>query len=224
MSLFGESPPDNPSSGFGAAGQSKSSDLFGDEGEAPASKRDTPSGLFADNGADDSPWSMPTPKKQNRQDFVKNLLPPTQVPESYVDAYDTLIASEESRGAGLTLSAVRSLLASSNLSAGDQDRILDIVLPSGQDSASALGRGQFNVLLALIGLGQEEEEITLDSVDERRKRMSSYTRTRWKIVLIPCRSAGTEDILSRRNQIAATVESSRTGSADSITTDAKASS
>jgi len=184
MSLFGESPPDNPSTGFAAAaGQSKSAGLFGDETEAPASasNRDTPSGLFADNDANDSPWSMPTPKKQNRQTFVKNLLPATQVPDSYIDAYDTLLASEESRGAGVSLLTARKLLASSTLSASDQDRILNIVLPSGQDSASALGRGEFNVLLALIGLGQEEEEIGLDSVDERRKRETNCGYSGWSI-------------------------------------------
>lgn len=177
--MFGESPPDNSSSGFGAAGQSKSSDLFGDETADPASasasaaKRHTASDLFADNDSNASPWSMPTPKKQNRQNFVKTLLPATQVPDSYVDAYDILLTSEESRGAGISLATVRKLLASSKLRVADQDRILDIVLPSGQGSASALDRGELNVLLALIGLGQEEDEISLDSVDERRKRMPS---------------------------------------------------
>lgn len=119
---------------------------------------------------------MPTPKKQNRQNFVKNLLPATQVPDSYVDAYDALLDSEESRGAGISLTAVRKLLASSRLSASDQDRILNIVVP-GQQSASSVDRGEFNVLLALIGLAQEEEEISLDGVDERRKRMMCPKRT-----------------------------------------------
>jgi len=180
MSLFGESPPDDRSTGFGAAaaGASKpkpsSSDLFGDDASAPAANKNTSSGLFADNDAGDSPWSVPAPKKQNRQNIVRSLLPATQVPDSYIDAYDALLASEESRSTAISLTTVRKLLASSRLSASDQDRILNIVLPAGQQSASSLERGEFNVLLALIGLGQEEEDLSLDSVDERRKRTSHH--------------------------------------------------
>lgn len=119
---------------------------------------------------------MPTPKKQNRQNFVKNLLPATQVPDYYVDAYDTVLNSQERRGAGagagagVSLTAVRKLLQSSGLTAGDQEKVLNIVLPAGQESRSTLERGEFNVLLALVGLAQEEEELSLDAVDERRKR------------------------------------------------------
>lgn len=171
MSLFGESPPNTLS--FGATTQSKS--LFGDEPAAKTSStRESSTSLFADNNPNDSPWSMPTPKKQNRQNFVKNLLQVTQVPDSYVDAYHILLNSGEKRGAGVSLTAVRKLLQTSGLSASDQDRILNIVLPAGQGSTGALERGEFNVLLALIGLGQEEEEISLDGVDERRKRKSRY--------------------------------------------------
>lgn len=113
---------------------------------------------------------MPTPKKQNRQNFVKNLLPATQVPDYYIDAYDTVINSQDTRGAGLGLTAVRKLLQSSGLTAGDQEKVLNIVLPAGQESRSTLERGEFHVLLALVGLAQEEEELSLDAVDERRKR------------------------------------------------------
>jgi len=163
MSLFGESPPERPTSV--AAAHSKS--LFGDD-SVPEARNTTPS-LFADN-ADDSPWSLPTPKKAARKNLVKQLLPANEVPESYIDAFDNLLNSGEGRGGGISVPAVQKLLESSRLSSSDQERILSLVLPAGKDSTTSLGRSEFNVVLALIGLGQEEEEISLDSVDERRKR------------------------------------------------------
>ena len=205
MSLFGESPPDNSSAGL-RAGQSSSSGLFGDEtaSTAPASNKSHASGLFAENDANDSPWSLPTPKKQNRQNFVKNLLPATQVPDSYIDAYDIVLDSESSRGAGVSLITARNLLASSGLSASDQDRILNIILPAGQQSTSSLERGEFNVLLALIGLGQEGEEITLDSVDERRKRTLAFWHCTWNTLTI-FRPASIQAILPRRLEISCAI-------------------
>ncbi|KAK5103705.1 Sorting nexin mvp1 [Lithohypha guttulata] len=166
MSLFGESPPNSPS----VATEAQNKSLFGDE---PAAKRDTTSSsLFEDNSNDNnSPWSIPTPKKSNRQNFVKNLLPVNQVPDSYVDAYDNLLSAGQGHGAGVSLTAVRKALQSSQISLSDQGLVLNIILPAGQDSASSLERGEFNVLLALIGLAQEEEDIGLDAVDDRRKRL-----------------------------------------------------
>ena len=165
--MFGESPPETPSAG----NQSKAAGLFGDD--SSNIRAATSSGLFEDsnnNTTDDSPWSLPTPKKQNRSNFVKTLLPASQVPDSYVNAYDNLLSAGEGQGNGVSLSAVHKVLQSSQIKASDQDRILSIVLPSKQESTSALERGEFNVLLALVGLAQEEEDIGLDAVDERRKR------------------------------------------------------
>ncbi|KAK4938933.1 Sorting nexin mvp1 [Elasticomyces elasticus] len=158
MSLFGSSPTEN------APLNSKT--LFGDEPAQPA----TSSSLFADAGGD-SPWSMPTPKRNARQNLVKNLLPATDVPESYVDAYDTVLNATERTGVGIGVAAVKSILQSSNLSEQEQHRILNFVIPGGQESANGVGRSEFNVLLALIGLGQEGEDITLDGVDERRRKL-----------------------------------------------------
>lgn len=174
MSLFGDSPPATPSFGATASASAQSKSLFGDEPAAPA--RDSSSSLFADNTANDSPWTLPTPKKSARQNIVKTLLPATEVPDSYIDAYDLLLTSGESRGSGISLTAVRKILASSKLSASDQERILNLLRPTGGDSAAALERGEFNVLLALVGLGQEGEDITLDGVDERRRRGWSYRK------------------------------------------------
>ncbi|KAK4964619.1 hypothetical protein LTR28_003673, partial [Elasticomyces elasticus] len=158
MSLFGTSPDTLPA-------RPKSS-LFDDDA-APASK--TNSSLFADEsdtGAA-SPWDLPTPKKSARGNLVKTLLKPDEVPESYVDTYDGLLHSGEGRAGGsVSVAGVKRLLGGCGISGGDQATISQIV---GADASDGVGRGEFNVLLALIGLAQEGEELSLDSVDERRR-------------------------------------------------------
>lgn len=112
---------------------------------------------------------MPTPKKAARRELVKNLLPATDVPESYIDAYDKLLESNNRVGAGVGLTGVKNILQSSELNATAQSQVLNLVVPGGQESANGLTRSEFNVLLALLGLGQEGEDMTLDGVDERRR-------------------------------------------------------
>jgi sorting nexin-8 len=167
MSLFGTSPPSS------AAAAPNSNSLFGEQPAAAAST----SSLFADDSTE-SPWSMPTPKKAARQNMVKNLLPATDVPDFYIDAFDTLLnagdKSSSSVGTGISLTQVKNCLNSANLSPDDQSRILNLVVPAsgGQETINGLGRSEFNVLLALIGLAQEGDDVTLDGVDERRKSTS----------------------------------------------------
>lgn len=167
MSLFGESPPSN--SPFGKSSKT-AGDLFGEESPTKASTsasaaKQPDSSLFDSNNE----WSLPTPKKQSRQNYVKSLLPARQVPDYYIDAYDILLSAEDSAG-GVSLTAARKVLQSSGVTADDQQRILSIVVPVPEDSKS-LERSEVNVLLALIGLAQEQEDLTLDGVDERRGRM-----------------------------------------------------
>jgi sorting nexin-8 len=166
MSLFGSS-PDEP-----ARPQSKS--LFDDE---PTPGTTSNASLFADDTAtgDSSPWGMPTPKKAAPNELVKSLLPASDAPESYIDAYDAVLNTGERTGSGLSLTAVSKILQSTKISSSEQARILQLVAPTGTES-TGLGRSEFNVLLALIGLSQEGEEATLDGVDERRKStVSSFT-------------------------------------------------
>jgi hypothetical protein len=157
MSLFGDSPTGTPPH----AARSKQS-LFDDD----APKRSSAS-LFADDAVPtaDSPWSLPTPKKAARGNLLKSLLPSSEVPEMYVDACDKLLAMEGS-SSGVGSNAVRVLLEESGIDTDAQQTILGTVLP---DETKQLGRNETNVLIALIGLAQEGEEITLDGVDERRK-------------------------------------------------------
>ncbi|EEP80073.1 Mvp1p protein [Uncinocarpus reesii 1704] len=115
---------------------------------------------------------MPASKRISKQEVLKSLLPPTDVPESYVDAYDITLGSSDNRGnAGVGVGTARRMLTSTHLSSEQQSRIMNIVAPGGEVTAGSLGRSQFNVFLALVGLAQEGEDLTLDTVDERRKRL-----------------------------------------------------
>lgn len=162
MSLFG----DEPSESTQSSNKPKNS-LFDEEAPAkPAS-----GGLFANNDTlDKSPWDFVSPRKQQaRGNLVKTLLSPNEVPESYIDAWNALLGSEYSSGlSSITIDGVQKLLSGSSITRDQQELILRTVAPTG---ATSFGRGEFCVLLALIGLAQEEEDATLDSVDDRRRRM-----------------------------------------------------
>jgi sorting nexin-8 len=177
MSLFGTSPTDSalPNS------RTLSKSLFSDE---PTPGTASTSSLFADDGGDASPWSMPAPKKAARRELVKTLLPATDVPESYVDAYDNMLNSGQRVGSGVGLTGVKKILGTSGLATADQAAILHLLIPGGHESANGLGRSEFNVLLALIGLAQEGEDISLDGVDERRKSIVLSIDSTSRLLLI----------------------------------------
>ena len=164
MSLFGSSPDDSTLSAQPARPNQKSS-LFDDE-QTPDAKSGT--SLFEDEGTNGgSPWDMPTPKKAGKSDLVKRLLPPSDVPESYIDAFDALRETEyKAEGGEIGIAGIRKLIEGCGLNVSEQDRILKLVT-GGQ--RTGLARSEFNVLLALIALSQESEEASLDSVDERRR-------------------------------------------------------
>lgn len=134
--------------------------------------KSTTTALFADDdpGSDGSPWDLPTPRKQQtRADLIRNLLPASEVPDSYVEAFDTVVR-EDGSGGRVASGGVARTLAAAKLGADAQARIMGIVAPGGSSDGVSLGRGEFNVLLALIGLAQEGETVSLDGVDERRRR------------------------------------------------------
>lgn len=168
MSLFGTSPTDDsPALGNSAMGKSRNS-LFDDDNPMTRSTSDT---LFDDDvgeSGDASPWDMPTPRKQRtRADLLNGLLADVSIPDSYIETFDGALA-DDAAGGKVAASGITKILASAKLSADDQARIMSILAPAGD--AAALGRNEFNVLLALIGLAQEGETVSLDGVDERRQR------------------------------------------------------
>lgn len=177
MSLFGDSPTDNGPAlgssppgqgggGGGAGGAGGAGGLFDDE---PASGRNS-SSLFDDGSGASSPWDMPTPRKQqSRAELIRNLLPASDVPESYIETFDAVVREDGHEGQ-VTASGIAKLFAVARLDADAQARIMSLVAPGGSDVS--LSRNEFNVVLALIGLAQEGDIISLDGVDERRKSES----------------------------------------------------
>lgn len=162
-------------------GRSRSS-LFDDEANAT---KPTSSALFQDDDSSGgSPWDMPSPRKQQtRANVLRNLIPATDAPDSYLDTFDTIVR-EDGAGAGrATAGGVARVLAAAHLSADDQARIMGFVAPGGVGGDFRLGRDEFNVMLALVGLAQEGETVSLDGVDERRR--SEYLPMRHILPIIP---------------------------------------
>jgi sorting nexin-8 len=161
MSLFGSSPDESHAPALSSKSRSS---LFDDE---PSPAAGSKSSLFADDDdASGSPWAMPTPKKGGRAELIKNLLPSSSVPDSYVELFDNLV-TEDGAGGNISAAGVTKLLSSAKLGADQQSRINNIISSGGQ--LRELSRNEFNVLIALIALAQEGEDVTLDSVDERRR-------------------------------------------------------
>lgn len=145
--------------------------LFDDE-DGPMT-RSTSDTLFNDDefggSGRASPWDLPTPRKQqSRADLIRSLLDGVDIPDNYVEVFDNAVR-EDGSGAKVTSSGVTKTLAAAKLRADDQAQIMGILAPGG--NLELIGRSEFNVLLALIGLAQEGEAVSLDGVDERRRNL-----------------------------------------------------
>jgi sorting nexin-8 len=169
MSLFGDE-RDEPAA---LAAKSRIS-LFDDE---PSPATGSKSSLFADNdGPSASPWGMPTPKKAARGELIKSLLSASDVPDNYIDIFDNVAKGSDNVGGRISVNGIAKVLSAASLGADDQSRVVNVITSGGQ--LTDLSRNEFNVLLALIGLAQEHEEITLDGVDERRRSKKQFSNRR----------------------------------------------
>lgn len=167
MSLFGEPEADESPSMTSSFARSRQS-LFDEEDSNNPSNSNS---LFQDDdvagSGTASPWDMPTPRKQSsRADILRNLLPASDAPDSYVETFDSVVR-ENGSGGKVASGGVTRVLAAAKIGADDQARIMGIIAPGGGEVA--LGRNEFNVFLGLIGLAQEREAISLDGIDERRR-------------------------------------------------------
>lgn len=135
--------------------------------------RSTSDTLFTDDddlagSGTHSPWDMPTPRKQqSRADLIRSLLSGADVPDSYIEAFDHALHEDGAGGGKVSAAGVAKVLASAKLSADHQTQIQRIIAPGGVEAD--VGRDAFNVVLALIGLAQEGDTISLDGVDDRRR-------------------------------------------------------
>lgn len=156
MSLFGDE-PDAPSA-------RPKSGLFDDD---ETTKSKTSSSMFGDSSADvdeSSPWGFTPKKTTGKGSLVKSLLANADVPDLYIDTFDSLQA-----GGNVLAADARQLLGDSGVHNSAQDTIWNIV--TGRADIKSLGTSEFSILLALIGLAQEGEELSLDAVDERRRKL-----------------------------------------------------
>ncbi|KAF1815368.1 sorting nexin-like protein mvp1 [Eremomyces bilateralis CBS 781.70] len=186
MSLFGTSPP-------GTDRDRPKSSLFADDDDAfftpskgstrgtngtaavPSPVRMPSSSLFADdsngfakpesNGDEHSPWGLPTPKKAGRSELVRNLLRESEVPESYRDGWGRL----DTEGGVPSVTKLKEWVSQA-VGAANGERIWDIMGLTGRGDA-ALTANEFWVLLALVGLAEEGDDVSLDGVDERRRNL-----------------------------------------------------
>jgi hypothetical protein len=175
MSLFGDDPP---SSITPTRRPKASASLFADADDAdasgPASAAATAGSAAVTASSPLSSWTpVPSAKRASMRGaaLLRSLVPPGQAPDTYVDAYDRMAAENRSGGGGgVDAATVRDVLAQSGVDADAAVLIRKTVMP---DESRELGRAEVNVFLAMIGLAQEGEEVTLDGVDERRRSESS---------------------------------------------------
>lgn len=184
---------------MGHSAQRSKSSLFADEPFGGGNSALGSSSLFADDdGGSSSPWNNNTNKRTARHEIVKTLLPESDVPDNYIDAYDLVLSGGDRVGARVGLTSVREILSGSGLSASDQEKIFNLVVSGDGDDANGLGRSEFNVLLALVGLAQEGEDLTFDAVDDRRKSRRYLPFVGYLLVLLTSvRAPDSSELLSR---------------------------
>lgn len=160
MSLFGTSPDE---SGAASTPAKSRQTLFDDPSPANGSQ----SSLFADDDSTPggSPWGMPTPKKASKGEVISTLLPAGDAPDSYVDVFETVQSTEFGQSGTVDVAGMTRVMNAAKLGADQQTRVMSTIAPAGR----TLRRNEFNVFLALVGLAQEGDDVTLDGVDERRK-------------------------------------------------------
>lgn len=155
MSLFGTSPPgDSPAS-------PTTRTLFTDETPKSSSLFDDDDG--GGGGDAHSPWGAQSPRRPRAD--TRSLLRPSDVPGSYIEAFDRVLEEDDGGALGRVGAAgVGRVFAAGRVSAERREEILGIVGAGGE----GMGRNEFNVLLALVGLVQEGGRVSLDAVEERR--------------------------------------------------------
>ena len=112
------------------------------------------------------------------KDIIKSLLNQgnSNLPSVYGELYERVVgeSSAPGFGGGVSVNGVRRVIEEGGL---DEDvgvgrRIREAIVGVGMGVSlgDGIGRGEFSVLLAMVGLAQEGEEVSIDAVDDRRRR------------------------------------------------------
>ncbi|KAF2863215.1 sorting nexin mvp1 [Piedraia hortae CBS 480.64] len=121
--------------------------------------------MFGDTSTDDGPWGFtPTKRSVGNRELIKSLLAEASIPDAYIDRFDQL----QTNGS-VPAEDCRKLLEDCSLELQQEERVWKLLSDNG--NVPTLGRSEFNVLLALIGLAQQGEETSLDGVDERKQNL-----------------------------------------------------
>ncbi|RKF78862.1 Sorting nexin mvp1 [Golovinomyces cichoracearum] len=175
MSLFGTSPPGSVESATSRSQNSFFKDGFGIERSVPKPSRSQNSFFEEDYGiersvpkpslfTDDDNLSSQSRRKSVSKKAMRNLPQLSQVPKSYDEIF-VKTRRHDNINDVIKVDAIKNILAQSRLLPQDERLILQKIFQSSQPSD--LTRDEFNVLLALIGLAQACEKITLDGVLQR---------------------------------------------------------
>ncbi|KAL1892824.1 Sorting nexin mvp1 [Ceratocystis pirilliformis] len=196
MSLFGDSPPSSPGlrpnrsifndvdpvSRMGAVSLFADLDADNIASDLGAS---SPS-LWASTTTSTSPApaagipSRTRPRTKSRAEVIRSLLPSATssilgpVPAEYDELWLQIQRAEAQRGGGesseeitmLNEGAVDRVLDDAMIEGANRQIIRDLVVPEGGDPL--VSRGEFNALLALVGLAQSGERPSLEAVDRQR--------------------------------------------------------
>lgn len=156
MSLFGS--PDVPTT---TIPQKSLSVLFGDDSSVPGLK---PSMFNEDKESSHEQWKFPVSDQSQRKELMMNLQPSWPIPE-YNEIFNTMSKDSDDL---IVREEVLKVLDCSGLNSDQKLLILKIIYH--ESETTRLTRNEFNVLLALIGLAQDYEDISLEKIYEKRQR------------------------------------------------------
>lgn len=157
-------------------------------------------GIF-DDESDGDIWALPAPRSRSAgpgtsmpggtlvgggsgrgsarvKDVIKSLLSQgnSNLPSVYGELYERVMREHPAPGfgGGVSINGVRRVIEEGGLDEGVSTgkRIKEAIVGVGM--GDGIGRGEFSVLLAMVGLAQEGEEVSIDAVDDRRRSKSQY--------------------------------------------------
>lgn len=162
MSLFGSSPEDNTPSGSTQASAARGRSALFDEDIVPPS-----SSLFENDAHSDDPWSFSAPRTSRRVGLDQLLTESNaKIPEYYFSVFEVLLQQYPSRSRdAVSPDAIEKVLTEAELGNNSRDIVWNIL----GEKKDAWNRSEIWALLCMVGLISEGEEVSMDSIDDRRR-------------------------------------------------------